>query len=65
MVGSRYRAVQQLDALGRHRREQAHAAGPPPISTSLATRSGQLKVKATALWPPIELPSRWTLSIPS
>ena len=39
MVGSRVQGVQQLDALGRHRREQAHAAVPPPISTSLATRS--------------------------
>ncbi|MNN89114.1 hypothetical protein D3C81_2068830 [compost metagenome] len=33
---------------------------PPPINTSLPTRSGQLRAKATALWPPMELPRMCT-----
>lgn len=65
MVGSRYRAFSSLMPSVGIGVNRLMPPVPPPISTSFATRSGQLRVKATALWPPIELPSRWTLSIPS
>ncbi|MCY1336548.1 hypothetical protein D9M69_223600 [compost metagenome] len=62
MLGSRYRPLSSLmPSVGIGTKALAPPV-PPPISTSLPTRSGQLRAKATALWPPMELPTRCTRS---
>ena len=63
MVGSRYRPWSSLMPSVGMGTNWLGPPVPPPISTSLPTRCGCFSAKATALWPPMELPMRCTRSI--